>query len=412
MIQGSAPRALEPLTPPASTPATSQLGLKESGLAFTAPEVRRLERALRALLSPLESPSVNAWRSRVNGEVQHLLGADMVTFHLPIQGAPEFYSEQLSPASLRAYPAHRSRLETRFSTVQRSIALGVYSRAAIYYPHWKDVERSEYYNEFIVPNRAYDAIAITIATDDDARPGTVSGLLLYHDRPRGRRFGRRGLALLRLLLPAFRSGVRSCLRFETHRGNLAAAVDGLAEGVVLANSQGHVLHRNPALAKMLELDPERGLLTDRMEEVAGTLAAFQQVRRSPDGDLLVRPMVSDVRTTLAHYRVRGTFLPWPCDGDGSLMLIAAERLSGELVSPARLQERWGLTGREGAVALFLAQGRSNTAIAAALGISPHTVRHHTESVLAKLGVHSRDQVAETIGRAAGVTLSAGPAAAG
>ncbi len=373
-----------------------------SGLGLSSVEVTRLEAALHALLSPFETPSVDAWRSKVSREVQELLGADMVTFHLPAREAAEFYSEQFSPDSLRTYPAHRSRLETRFSILRRSIALGVYSRAAIYHPHWKDVERSDYYNEFIVPNRAYDTIAITTENPDDAAPRTVSGLLLYHDKPRGRRFGKRGLAVLRLLMPAFTSGVRAYLRFETHRANLASAVEGLAEGVVLADAQGRVLHRNPALGEMLAPDPEHALLTDRMDEVALTLARFQRVRRSPSGDLLVRPMVSEVRTTLARYRVRGVFLPWPCDGGGTLMLIAVERLSAEPVAPRLLRERWGLTEREGAVALFLAQGRSNAAIAAALRISPHTARHHTESVLVKLGVHSRDEVDQAIRRAAGL----------
>jgi DNA-binding NarL/FixJ family response regulator len=49
----------------------------------------------------------------------------------------------------------------------------------------------------------------------------------------------------------------------------------------------------------------------------------------------------------------------------------------------------GFTARELAVARLVAEGRSNAAIARELGISPHTARHHTQRVLAKLGVHSR-----------------------
>jgi DNA-binding NarL/FixJ family response regulator len=54
-----------------------------------------------------------------------------------------------------------------------------------------------------------------------------------------------------------------------------------------------------------------------------------------------------------------------------------------------LQLEYGLTSREAEVALLLAKGRRNSAIAAELGISTHTARHHTQRVLAKLGVHSR-----------------------
>lgn len=39
--------------------------------------------------------------------------------------------------------------------------------------------------------------------------------------------------------------------------------------------------------------------------------------------------------------------------------------------------------------MLLAEGMSNAQVAEALGVSSHTARHHTESVLLKLGVHSR-----------------------
>jgi len=44
-------------------------------------------------------------------------------------------------------------------------------------------------------------------------------------------------------------------------------------------------------------------------------------------------------------------------------------------------------------AQHLARGMRNDAIASALGLSPHTIRRHTEIVLAKLGVTSRAEAA-------------------
>ncbi len=52
-----------------------------------------------------------------------------------------------------------------------------------------------------------------------------------------------------------------------------------------------------------------------------------------------------------------------------------------------------LTARELAVAELVTRGMSNRAIAAALVISPRTVDGHLERILAKLGFHSRTQVA-------------------
>ncbi|HEX2218341.1 MAG TPA: LuxR C-terminal-related transcriptional regulator [Gemmatimonadales bacterium] len=55
----------------------------------------------------------------------------------------------------------------------------------------------------------------------------------------------------------------------------------------------------------------------------------------------------------------------------------------------RLATRFGFTRREAEVALLLAGGSPNAAIAHVLGISEHTARHHTRHVLLKLGLHSR-----------------------
>ena len=58
-------------------------------------------------------------------------------------------------------------------------------------------------------------------------------------------------------------------------------------------------------------------------------------------------------------------------------------------SPRRLAREFHLTAREQEVAVLLAEGLSNAQVAEALRVSTHTARHHTESVLLKLGVHSR-----------------------
>lgn len=67
------------------------------------------------------------------------------------------------------------------------------------------------------------------------------------------------------------------------------------------------------------------------------------------------------------------------------------RSAGPTCPPAWLA--YGFTEREMDVARLLAEGRRNTAIATALDISPHTARHHTQRVLAKLNVHSRAEAA-------------------
>jgi DNA-binding CsgD family transcriptional regulator len=68
----------------------------------------------------------------------------------------------------------------------------------------------------------------------------------------------------------------------------------------------------------------------------------------------------------------------------------------ELDAAAHFQLQHGLTPREMQVAMLLGEGRSNEEVASALDVSPHTARHHTQHVLAKLGVHSRAQAGAKI----------------
>jgi DNA-binding CsgD family transcriptional regulator len=61
-----------------------------------------------------------------------------------------------------------------------------------------------------------------------------------------------------------------------------------------------------------------------------------------------------------------------------------------------VQTSFGLTPREARVAELLAARKSNAEISCELGISQHTARHHTERVLAKLGISSRRRVASVL----------------
>jgi DNA-binding CsgD family transcriptional regulator len=56
----------------------------------------------------------------------------------------------------------------------------------------------------------------------------------------------------------------------------------------------------------------------------------------------------------------------------------------------------GLTPREAEVAVLLARRARDPEIAAALGVSVHTARHHTEKVLRKLGLRRRTDVAAVL----------------
>jgi DNA-binding CsgD family transcriptional regulator len=117
-----------------------------------------------------------------------------------------------------------------------------------------------------------------------------------------------------------------------------------------------------------------GVSPDRLSEL---LSRFSNLRR--DGQALI----TQIRGSLEDMReLRGQLQA----GRGER---SRSRNGSELTHAAYLQLQYGLTAREMQVAMLLSQGRSNAAIASALRISTHTARHHTQRILAKLGVHSR-----------------------
>ncbi|MGA9944581.1 MAG: helix-turn-helix transcriptional regulator, partial [Candidatus Cybelea sp.] len=54
-----------------------------------------------------------------------------------------------------------------------------------------------------------------------------------------------------------------------------------------------------------------------------------------------------------------------------------------------------LTGREEQVAQLIRRGARNREVAAALQISEHTVERHVSSILGRLGLRSRWQIADS-----------------
>jgi len=168
---------------------------------------------------------------------------------------------------------------------------------------------------------------------------------------------------------------------------LGGVLESIDQGIVLLASDSFPCYTNAAAERLLVADSERGVLTREMRTVSR--AAMKQ-----NG---AKPAEVEVSTKAGKYRMRATLLLQKIDEiRNRTVLVTIERAGATLPSRESLMERFKMTGREADVALLLARGSRNTAIAGELHISPHTARHHTESVLAKLSVRSRAEVARAI----------------
>ncbi|MFL5574651.1 MAG: helix-turn-helix transcriptional regulator [Gemmatimonadaceae bacterium] len=191
---------------------------------------------------------------------------------------------------------------------------------------------------------------------------------------------------------------------------LTRVLDMLVEGVLILDEDGRVAYVNPALARLLCDEQERAELLPRMRRLADSLDPGADDAHECVGTS------AEVRTPTTHYLLRATRIEGDVAGARrAAVVVAVERLTAQLPTAESLVKRFGLTSGEARVALLLAQGHSNCGIARALKISPHTARHHTESVLLKLDVHSRAEVGPKLlgtRRAAAPVRTPGNAAGG
>jgi DNA-binding NarL/FixJ family response regulator len=137
-------------------------------------------------------------------------------------------------------------------------------------------------------------------------------------------------------------------------------------------------------AKKRPAESSRDPTQERLSEVLSTFATLRE-----DG----RALIERIHTSLLEMRELRQQIRQQRTGR------APGRPDG--LAPTRsayLQMQFGLTARETEVAVLLAQGRSNVAIAKSLGISTHTARHHTQRVLGKLNVHSRAEAGAKLRR--------------
>jgi DNA-binding CsgD family transcriptional regulator len=122
-------------------------------------------------------------------------------------------------------------------------------------------------------------------------------------------------------------------------------------------------------------------------ELLSTLHSSHQELRAEARELMARLRASVFEMQAHRARLRGNGAESALDGPTS----RGGRTTPAVRSAVSLHLDHGMTPREIEVALLLSEGCSNRTIAHRLGISPHTARHHTQRVLAKLGVHSRSE---------------------
>jgi DNA-binding CsgD family transcriptional regulator len=348
--------------------------------------------ALRDLLAQRTGERTDVWRQSVLRSLRSLTGSDKALLVIRSAEGPAAYGENVSQDLLSAYL-------DRFSALDRSRAalseygLEVWSLSQL----WPlgELERSKYYQSFAAPNRLYDTVGVTLQF---ATP-RAQACLLFHKTERGlAAVTEHRRELLTLLIEPIRVGFGVDLGTLDPFPQMSSLINVTGQALALYGMHGRELAQNPVMRRILGQDQERDALLEQMQGVARSvlacLASGGQARgrthRDTDGTR------REVATSQAAYRLRGNLVGRNALGHGTAVLVSLDRVAFQVPAPDSLRERYGLTLRELQVASLLMHRLTNAEIARMLGISPHTARHHTESVLSKFGVRSREALRHAI----------------
>lgn len=127
----------------------------------------------------------------------------------------------------------------------------------------------------------------------------------------------------------------------------------------------------------------------------GRLAQWLPGPALPAGTLALVSIAALLLVGTLLFQERDLMAVWDISGMGGSTADEGKRMSGRI---NEVEEAFGLSEREAKVLGCLARGMSNAETASELFIAPSTVRAHTSRMYAKMGIHSREELDDLLGR--------------
>jgi DNA-binding CsgD family transcriptional regulator len=345
-------------------------------ITLSTADLTALSACSRELLSALDDPTPDVWADRVAHSVRPLLRADRSVVSLPMpNGWLLRPTDSAMLDALAAYAEHYHKKDIYTNARRRARGLDVFSYDMLITS--EEQKQSEFWNDWILRYRACKPIGLS---HDIAGSSVPAALMGYKDRPNARRFSDREMAILRLLQPSFEAAFRTLQRFHAAGAELIGHIDRLARAVALVSPDGAV-HANPAFT---------GVFGARAQSVLDAVIPHARAIVAPRAQMFGQTLTGQVHGPLGATTQWSIHLVSP-GGDRTFALIDFDEPRAR-ADAAAIRERFGLSARQAEVAVLMARRRTYKEIAHALGIRPNTARRHCEQVLARLGVHSRDEV--------------------
>ncbi len=168
-------------------------------------------------------------------------------------------------------------------------------------------------------------------------------------------------------------------------------MDTLGIALAVCGAEGRVIHMAARLSALIAQDPDGERVVRRVRAIARRVLAGTDGLLGPEEEPARAHEI--VQTRMASYRVCGALATHAVLFGKTDVLVTVTPLSLTATNAQSVMQQWKMSKREAEVAVLIANGMRNDAIAPLLGLSPHTIRRHTERVLANVDVSTRTEVA-------------------
>lgn len=367
-------------------------GVLRMSLQLSSRELALIRRASSVVLSPTRFPTEERWHVAVMEAFARLTGAYKVGLRLSHDGDYRMVPLGFEESAVQEYREYYHRFDFGRALGGES-AKGSHVLSTLHHFAGRigELHSSEYFCDYIRRYKVFDTVALSTRRSEHQK-GTV--IYLWHEKEMTSFQRARALSMVSLLAPAFRSGMTTARSSPEVNSSLLTGIDIVSDGCALFSNGGVILHRNPALSALIAECADSDVLKSLIAETA---CAVKSLFFDGKADVAL-PYSATHSIGGLDYRLSGVLLNDSSTQNHPAILVTVVRLRGveSSLRPETLQFRFGLTGREAEVALMLRARKTNMEIASRLGVSVHTARHHTESVLRKLGVEQRTNVARRL----------------
>ena len=302
------------------------------------------------------------------------------------QAVPWLVAPRTDPAFLRSYGEYYHPLNLFWQEMTRvPIGTAVTDRMVL---QKKTLQASPFFNEWSRPQGYLSVMGATLLVEDQWRVEFVV--------PGKNEFGPEHLKLYDAIAPHLKRAMQLNHRLQTALLDQAysrAALDSLAQGVLIVDLAARILFANRASDRAFKdgLRVEDGALCSAMLSETAALHSTIAVG--------AREGLNDLRDTIAISRGRITplsllVIPLRVETNwvarhhrAAIIFIGDPDAAGP--DERQLQERFGLTRAEAALARELLTGKNIQAVADRLSIKIATARTHLHRILAKTGARSQ-----------------------